>query len=302
MSAAGHYAILDTVAGEYTVMGSGSSPEAALADAQHWTTGCEWDWSKCRCAELTAEQYARISEGDNDASDLWKDAWDASGIDAAPEGAATYTYTIYDADDDGQPVEPWAASNVAVTTADIGEFIEGVSQRAKREAEYAGEVYVTGNQLVVIAWDKDRKEVARSVVKLAIDTSIMLLRAAHFESRLDELLASSPERRQNRDSMQLETTWETPEWGDDTDKGDPIRWLKVGFFHAAEQQPACKPPEAAGTVRFSTARWNVKDVWVYPDGWVRSWDDVAGHLVPVDPELVAEWQHLADKFRLEAVT
>jgi hypothetical protein len=295
MSTAGHYAILDTVAGEYTVMGYGISPEDAMAEAH--AADADWNWAGSRYVEITQARAARILAGDNTADDLWGDAHDASSY--LP---ADYTYTIFDADDEGNPVEPWAEANVKVTSANIGAFIEGVSCRAKREAEYAGDVYVTGNKLVVIAWDKDRKEVVRSGVELAIDTSIMLLRAAHFESRLDEMLASPPERRQNRESMQLETTWETPEWGDDTDKGDPIRWLKVGFFHAAEQQPACKPPEAAGTVRFSTQRWNVKDVWVYPDGWVRSWDDAAGHLVPVDPELVAEWQHLADKFRLEAVT
>lgn len=67
------YAIIDLVAHEYTVMGLGATPEAAMGDAQHWA-GAEWNWRGARCAEVSAARAARIVAGDNDASDLWDSA------------------------------------------------------------------------------------------------------------------------------------------------------------------------------------------------------------------------------------
>jgi len=71
------YAIIDLVAHEYTVMGLGTTPEDAMADAQHWA-GPEWDWRRARCAEVSAERAERIGAGDNDAADLWADAYEVA--------------------------------------------------------------------------------------------------------------------------------------------------------------------------------------------------------------------------------
>lgn len=79
-TATSYYAILDIAAHEYTVMGSGTSPEAAMADAQRWAE--DWDWRGARCAEVSAERFARIADGDNAADDIWADAWDGSDIEA----------------------------------------------------------------------------------------------------------------------------------------------------------------------------------------------------------------------------
>lgn len=150
-----HYAILDTVAGEFTVMGYGDSPESAMADARVYADA-EWNWAGCRYVELTAQRAARIVAGDNDASDLWDNACDASEY-----VAVAYSYTVYDGNPASSGSCEWPhMADVEFTAESMEAAVKHV--RGVLEVKAAGlsrtDGYDVADRIYAMIWGEDSSE------------------------------------------------------------------------------------------------------------------------------------------------